>query len=143
MATLVQGFLKLLVGTPGETPTFSVIPGVTNLNGGGASENRIDATDFDTPAGTREYINGPREPSPITADLHYQQGDEQQEALFTAHANNTPLPFRITFGSGAQGKQITFNSVPNLTLSAQVDGKTMYSLSLSPVAMPTRANQGA
>ncbi|MNV45662.1 hypothetical protein D3C71_1374660 [compost metagenome] len=138
MATLVQGFIKLLLGT-GETPTYAAIPGVTNLNGGGASENRIDATDFDTPPGTREYINGPREPSPITADLHYQQGDTQQEALFTAHATNTPLPFKITFGSGAQAKQITFNAVPNLTLSAAVDGKTMYNLSLAPIAMPARA----
>lgn len=138
MAVLVQGFIKLLLGT-GETPTYAVIPGVTNLNGGGASENRIDATDFDTTPGTREYINGPREPSPFTADLHYQQGDVQQEALFTAHAANTPLPFKITFGSGGSAKQITFTAVPNLTLGASVEGKTMYSLSLSPNAMPTRA----
>ncbi|WP_312690253.1 phage tail tube protein [Brevundimonas nasdae] len=138
MATLVQGFVKLLVGSGTTTVTFKSIPGVTNLNGGGASENRIDATDFDTTPGTREYINGPREPSPFTADLHYQQGDTEQEALFTAHANNTELPFKVAFGTGAQAKQITFRAVPNLTLSAQVDGKTMYALSLSPVAMPTR-----
>lgn len=30
-------------------------------------------------------------------------------------------------------------AVPNLTLGAAVDGKTMYSLSLSPNAMPVRA----
>lgn len=137
MATLVQGFLKLQVGS-GSPTTYNSIPGVTNLNGGGASENRIDATDFDTTPGTREYINGPREPSPWTADMHYEQGDTYQEALFTAHAANTPLPFRVLFGASSGGKQVTFQAVPNLTLGAAVDGKTMYSLSLSPIAMPTR-----
>lgn len=140
MATLVQGYIKLLVGA-GSPTTYTAIPGVTNLNGGGAAENRIDATDFDTTPGTREYINGPREPSALTADMHYQQGDVQQEALFTAHASNTPLPFKVTFGASSGGKQIRFNAVPNLTLGAAVDGKVMYSLSLSPNAMPTREAQ--
>jgi predicted secreted protein len=137
MATLVQGFLKLHLGT-GETPTYANIPGVTNLTGGGFSPNKIDATDFDTTPGTREYINGPREPSAYTFDMHYQQGDTQQEALFTAMAANTPVPLKIVFGSGAGAKQITFNAVPNLTLGAQVDGKVMYSGTLEPLAAPTR-----
>lgn len=138
MAVLAQGFMKLLLGSGSGSITYANIPGVTNISGGGATTNRIDATDFDTPAGTREYIPGPREPSPITADLHYEQGDTQQEALFAAHATNTALPFKITFGQGAQAKQIVFSAVPNLTLAAPVDNKVTYSLSLEPVAMPTR-----
>ncbi len=138
MATLVQGFMKLHLGT-GATPTYAAIPGVTNLNGGGFSPNKIDATDFDTTPGTREYINGPREPSAYTFEMHYQQGDTQQEALFTAEATNAPLPFRVIFGAGAGAKQISFNAVPNLTLGAQVDGKVMYSGTLEPVAAPVRA----
>lgn len=139
MATLVQGFLKLQVGS-GSPTTYTSVPGVTNLSGGGAGENRIDATDFDTAVGTREFINGPREPSPWTAELHYEQGQTQQEALFTAHAANTPLPFRVLFGAVSGGKQVTFMAVPNLTLTGNVDGKVMYSLSLSPMAMPARGN---
>jgi len=142
MAVLAQGFMKLLRGT-GATPTYAVVKGVFGVDGGGFTPNKIDATDFDTPAGTREYISGPREPSPYTFSMHYEQGDVQQEAMFAAMASNTPEPYRITFGSGAQAKQISFNAVPNLTLSAPVDGKVTYSGTLEPMAAPVRDNQGA
>lgn len=138
MAVLAQGYMKLLLGSGSGSITYANIPGVTNLNGGGFSPNKIDATDFDTAPGTREYISGPREPSPYSFDMHYEQGDTSQEALFTAMANNTALPFKITFGSGAQAKQITFSAVPNLTLGAPVDGKVTYSGTLEPLAAPAR-----
>lgn len=142
MAVLAQGFMKLLLGT-GETPTYAVIKGVFGIDGGGFSPNKIDATDFDTPAGTREYINGPREPSAYSFQMHYEQGDTQQEALFTAMATNTAVPFRITLGAGGTGKQISFSAVPNLTLSAPVDGKVTYSGTLEPLAAPVRDAQAA
>lgn len=138
MATLVQGYIKLLVGA-GSPVVYTAIPGVTSLSGGGFTPNKIDATDFDTTPGTREYLSGPREPSAYTADMHYEQGNVQQEALFTAMASNTPLPFKASFGASSGGKQITFEAVPNLVLGAQVDGKTMYSLTIEPLASPARA----
>lgn len=139
MAVLAQGYMKLLLGTGSGPVVYANIPGVTNLNGGGFSPNKIDATDFDTAPGTREYIPGPREPSAYTADLHYEQGDTQQEALFTAMAANTPVPFKVTLGTGGTGRQITFEAVPNLTLAAPVDGKVTYSLTIEPIAAPARA----
>lgn len=143
MATLAQGFMHLLVGSGTTTITYKNVPGVTNLNGGGFSPNKIDATDFDTAPGTREYIPGPREPSAYSASLHYEQGQTEQEALFTAMAANTDLPFKVTFGSGAQAKQITFRAVPNLVLGAPVDGKVTYDMTIEPLAAPARENQGA
>ncbi len=143
MAVLAQGFMKLLLGSGSEPIAYTSVSGVFGVDGGGFAPNKIDATDFDTPAGTREYISGPREPSPYTFSMHYEQGDTEQEAIFAAMAANTPLPFRITFGSGAQAKQISFNAVPNLTLSAPVDGKVTYSGTLEPMAAPVRDNQGA
>lgn len=142
MAVLAQGFIHLLLGSGSGTITYKNISGVFSLDGGGFSPNKIDSTDFDTPPGTREYISGPREPSPYTFSMHYEQGDTEQEAMFSAMATNTPLPFRITFGSGAQAKQISFNAVPNLTQSAPVDGKVTYSGTLEPMAAPVRDNQG-
>lgn len=139
MATLAQGFMHLLLGSGSGTISYDNVRGVTNLSGGGFTPNKIDATDFDTPPGTREYISGPREPSPYTFDMHYEQGDTHQEAMFTAMANNTPLPFKVTLGAGATGKQITFDAVPNLTLAAPVDGKVTYSGTIEPLAAPARA----
>ena len=141
MATLAQGFMHLLLGSGSGTITYANIPGVFGLDGGGFAPNKIDATDFDTPAGTREYISGPREPSPYTFSMHYEQGDTEQEAMFTAMAANAALPFRITFGTGASSKQISFSAVPNLTLSAPVDGKVTYSGTLEPLAAQVRDNQ--
>lgn len=141
MATLAQGFMHLLLGSGRGTIVYENVPGVFGLDGGGFAPNKIDATDFDTPAGTREYISGPREPSPYTFSMHYEQGDTEQEAMFTAMAANAALPFRITFGAGASSKQISFSAVPNLTLSAPVDGKVTYSGTLEPLVAPIRDNQ--
>lgn len=140
MAVLAQGFMKLLLGT-GATPTYAVIKGVFGVDGGGFSPNKIDATDFDTPPGTREYINGPREPSAYSFQMHYEQGDTQQESLFDAMASNTPVPFQITLGDAVTGKKIEFSSVPNLVLSAPVDGKVTYAGTLEPLKAPIRDNQ--
>lgn len=132
MAVLAQGFMKLQVAV---AATQTDIPGVTNVSGGGRPGNEIDATDFDTPAGETESLAGPRANSPFTADMHYQAGNSVQESLFTAEAANTPLEFRVKAGT----KGVTFMAVPVLTLSASVQGKVMYSISLTPQAKAIRA----
>lgn len=137
MALLTQGFIKVQHGAS-EPLDYTTIPGGLELNGGGFSPNDIDATDFDTEPGTRESIPGPRENNPYTMTFHYDPTDETQEALFAAEAANTPAPFRITMGTVGTGKQLTFTSVPSLTLSAPVDGKVTYSMTFKPTAKPVR-----
>jgi len=44
-------------------------------------------------------------------------------------------------GDTTTGKQISFSAVPNLTLSAPVDGKVTYSGTLEPLAAPVRDDQ--
>ena len=132
MAVLVQGFMKLQVAV---ASVQTDVPGVTNVAGGGRPGNPIDTTDFDTPAGQTESIEGPRGNSPFTADLQYMPENTIQESLFEAEATNTPLVFRIKAGT----KGTTFSSVPVLTLAAPVAGKVTYSLSLVPLAAAVRA----
>lgn len=136
MAVLAQGFMNLEMDTSTSGgPTFSNVPGVTNIAGGGRPGNPIDATDFDTPAGETESLEGPRSNSPFTFDLQYEPGNAVQEALFTAEAANTPKIFRIKAGT----KGTTFSAVPTLTLAAPVAGKVTYSGSLTPMAAAVRA----
>lgn len=141
MATLVQGFIKLQLntGTSG-TPTWTNIPGVFDTSGGGQSTNKIDATDYDTPAGTREYIPGIREQNGFQASMHYEQGDATQEVLFTAEAANEPKEFRVRFGTGAGAKASRFSAVPALSLAAPVEGKVTYQLNLEPLAAAVRGS---
>lgn len=144
MAVLAQGFTKVQLDTATSGgPTFTDIPGVLTVSGGGQPPNRIDATDFDTAPGTKEYISGPRDQSPFSFDMHYEQGNTVQEALFTAEAANTPKTFRIKLGNGAGAKGLTFESVPALSLSAPVDGKVTYSVSLEPLAAAAREDASA
>lgn len=139
MATLVQGYMKVQVKT-GSPLTYNDIGGVTNVAGGGMTPNRIAATDFDTTAGTKEYLSGPRDQGPFTFDMHFESGDVEQDALFTAEAANTACLFRIKFGTV---DQVTFSAVPSLTLAAPVDGKVTYSVSLEPLAAAVRAAYSA
>lgn len=135
MAVLTQGITKVQIDTGTGTPTWTDIPGVTNAAGGGQPPSRIDATDFDTPAGTKEYIPGSRDQSPFTFDMQYEPGDATQELLFTSEASNAPSTFRIKIGT----KGTTFQAVPALSLAAPVDGKVTYSVSLEPLAAAVRA----
>ncbi len=140
MATLAQGFVKVQLDTATTGgPTYTDIPGVINASGGGMPPNRIDSTDFDTAAGTKEYISGSRDQSPFTFDMHYEQGNTVQEALFTAEAANTTKSFRIKFGTGGTAKGVVIPAVPALSLAAPVDGKVTYSVTLEPLAAAVRA----
>jgi hypothetical protein len=140
MAVLAQGLMKAEIDTSTTGgPTYTNVSGVTNIAGGGRPANDIDATDFDTAAGTTETIPGPRGNSPFTFDLQYEPGDVGQEALFTAEAANTSKLFRIKMGT----KQITFSAVPTLSLSAPVAGKVTYSVSLTPLVAAVRGAYAA
>lgn len=132
MAVLVQGFTNLQVAVASVQTN---IPGILEVSGGCLTPNNIDATDFDTTAGTTESIPGPRGNSPFTASMHYEAGNAVQESLFTAEAANTSLVFRVKVGT----KGVTFSAVPVLVLAAPVAGKVTYSLTLTPLAAPVRA----
>lgn len=134
MAVQAQGFMKLQIET-GTTPAYVDVPGVTNVAGGGLPGAKIDTTNFDTPAGEKESIPGPRDNSPYTFDLQYKPEDATQELLFAAEASNAPAKFRIKMGT----KGITFSAVPTLTLAAPVAGLVTYSGSVEPMAKAARA----
>lgn len=138
MATLVQGYVKVQIntGTVGS-PTWVDIPGVLSVSGGGLSPNRIDSTDFDTAAGTKEYLSGPRDQQPFTFDMHYEQGNTYQELLFTNEAANTSTGFRIKFGTSSP-KGVVVYAVPSLSLASPVDGKVTYSVSIEPLSAQSR-----
>jgi len=42
----------------GSPLVYTKIPGVTNWDRGNAVSEELDATDFDSPSGVREYVNG-------------------------------------------------------------------------------------
>jgi hypothetical protein len=140
MATLAQGYTKLQVntGTVGS-PVWADIPGVFNVGGTGLSPNRIDATDFDTTAGTKEYIAGPRDQNPLTFEMHYEQANTYQELLFTNEAANTSTGFRVKFGTSSP-KGVVIYGVPSLTLASPVDGKVTYSGSVEPLGVQARGS---
>lgn len=140
MATLTQGFLKLQLNMGSSSPNWQDIPGVTVANGLGMAENRVNVTDFDTTPGSNEYMSGPRDPNPLSFTMHYEQGNTQQEALFTAEAANEELEFRLLFGAPSGGKQIVFEGVPSLQLGAPVNGVTTYSGTVTPLQAPVRGN---
>jgi len=52
-----NGTSGLLWGA-GSPLVYSKIPGTTNFSRGNAVAEELDSTDFDSPAGFREYVNG-------------------------------------------------------------------------------------
>lgn len=135
-AKQAQGYIHLDVDTSAtDTPTWERIDRVTVANGLGFGENRIDTTNFDTPAGTTESISGPRPNQPLTFTMQDDPDSETQVILHEAGDDNESLKFRLVRGTKAQ----IFEAVPVLTLGAAVGGVVTYNGSLTPDAKPTRA----
>lgn len=58
MAIVAKNGTAGLYWGSGSPLSYSKIPGVTNWDRGGEAAEELDATDFDSPVGKREYVNG-------------------------------------------------------------------------------------
>lgn len=64
--------------------TYTKIPGVTSFTPPTTTTETIDATDYDSPAGYREYISGLKEGDESSFEMHFDETDTTQTALYTA-----------------------------------------------------------
>lgn len=84
MAIVAKNGTAGLYRGAGSPLVYTKIPGVTNWDRGNAVAEELDATDFDSPAGVREYVNGLQAFEDGSFVCNYDPDDTIQLALIAA-----------------------------------------------------------
>ena len=79
-----NGTAGLYLGSTTSPITYTKIPGVTNWDRGNAVAEELDATDFDSPTGFREYVNGLQAFEDGSFVMNYDPDDTTHLALVAA-----------------------------------------------------------
>lgn len=137
MAIWSKGNVTLEVNTgTSSSPTWSVVPGFFQFDGGGTTLERQDATNFNSTGNRREFVSTFVTDQPITYEMHYTPGNAVQEAIRDAADDGSILEARMTFGEEviSGGETYTFDShVENYGLPrGPIDGLLAVSFQLSP-----------
>ena len=90
----------------GSPLAYTKIAGVKSFNKGSISAEEKDVTDFDSPAGWREFVNGLKSASPGSIVLNFDPGDTTQEYLRTAQGG-AAIPMKALYDD----KQATFTAL--------------------------------
>lgn len=82
------------------TPAYADIEEVLTASGIGTTQSSIDVTNFDSPAGTKEFISALSEGDEITIECNYVPGATVQNAL-VAQVGDT-LPFKLAYDTSTK-----------------------------------------
>lgn len=86
---------------------YTKIAGVKSFNPGSIAAEEKDVTDFDSPAGWREFASGLKTAQSGSIVLNHDPGDTTQEYLRTARDAGTVVVFKAVFDD----KQAIFSAI--------------------------------
>lgn len=120
----------------GSPVAYTKIPGVKSFDIGSVSAEQLDVTDYDSPAGWREFANGLRSASNGSFVMNYDPGETTQEALRTAEGG-AAQKFKALFDD----KQVTFTAlVIGFSTPQQVGAVAEATVTIQLTGAPTWAN---
>jgi hypothetical protein len=90
----------------GSPLAYTKIIGVKSFTPGAITAEELDATDFDSPSGMREFVNGLKSASEGSIVLNHDPGDTTQEYLRTA-LGGAAIKMKAVFDD----KQATFDAL--------------------------------
>lgn len=98
---------KFRLGNAASPEVFNAVEEVLSISGFGLNNELLDVTNFDSPAGTREYIAGLADGAEITVECNYLPAGTQQSALKTAVGSQVTRNFQIAYTGTSP--ETTFN----------------------------------
>lgn len=100
------------LGSTASPPVYTAVEEVFNISGLGKTNQQIDVTNFDSPAGTKEFIAGLAEGEEITVECNYVNGATQQDAMVTAVNTAANRSFQVAFTKVSPEETFTFTGTP-------------------------------
>ena len=102
---------KFYLGTNASPQVLTAIEEVRSVSGVGQVNSLVDATNFDSPANSREYIAGLADGSEITVECNYVPGATMQVAAMTAVEAGATRKARLTYTNSSPNKTFSFDVV--------------------------------
>jgi hypothetical protein len=94
--------IKLFKGSGASPETFtSSIGNIIDFNGPQFANDRIEVTDGDSPANSKEYLPARQDPGPVQITMHLDPDKPNHVSLFTDASANPPSVrnYRLQFSS--------------------------------------------
>jgi hypothetical protein len=109
------GNWKFRLGTTSSPPTYNDVEEVYSISGLGKTNNLVDATSFDSPTGTMEYIAGLADGSEITVECNRipeESPPTEQGNMIAAVNTGANRAFQIAYVADSPEETFTFTGVP-------------------------------
>jgi hypothetical protein len=91
---------------------YTAVEEVFSVSGLGKTNQQVDVTNFDSPAGTMEYIAGLADGEEITVEANYLPAGTQQIAMMAAVDAGANRKFQVTYTKVSPNKTFTFTGTP-------------------------------
>jgi len=102
---------QFLLGTAASPQVLTAIEEVYSVSPVGKSNQLVDVTNFDSPAGTKEFIAGLAEGDEITVEANFIPGATMQTAAMTAVDSGATRKARLTYTGSSPNKTWSFDAV--------------------------------
>lgn len=99
------------VGTDASPQVLTAIEEAFSISGIGQTNNLVNATNFDSPAGTMEYIAGLADGSEFSVECNYDPAATHQAAVMTAVEAQATRLARLRYTGVSPEKTASFSAV--------------------------------
>jgi hypothetical protein len=128
------------IGTAASPQVLTSIEEVFSISGVGKTNELIDVTNFDSAAGTMEYIAGRADGAEFTVECNYVPGATHQPVVMTAVDSQATRLARIDYTGSSPNKTWSFSAVClGYEISPSVDDRNTITFTFKVTGDITRA----
>lgn len=102
---------KFKLGTTASPQVLTDIEEVLSVSGVGKTNQLLDVTNFDSDAGTREYIAGLAEGDEITVECNYKPGGTMQTVAMASVDSGLTKMAKLLYSGSSPNRSWSFNVV--------------------------------
>lgn len=102
---------KFKKATAASPASYNAIEEVLSISGVGKNNELVDVTNFDSPAGTKEYIAGLADGSEITVEANYVPNATHQTALIASVDAGETINFQVAYTAVSPDETWSFAGV--------------------------------
>lgn len=115
-----------------DDTTYTAVPGVRSFNPGDMQAEQLDVTDFDSPNNQREFINGLKDASDGSFEMHWDPTNTVHQALM-ADAGGASIYLRFKMGT-RRVKMLT--NVVSVSTPSEVGSIDVATVTIRPAQAP-------
>jgi predicted secreted protein len=102
---------KFKKATTGSPATYNDVEEVMSISGVGKNNELVDVTNFDSPAGTKEYIAGLADGSEISVECNYVPAATHQAAMISSVDAGETINFQVSYTGSSPDETWSFAGV--------------------------------